>query len=219
MGQKLGSSCLVDYRKKRPNDPATSTKVNIILCTDTAHHAADHRRFGGHHRDRERVRSPQPRAPVPRPGTCCARRVGRRGFRLGRFEWICASLRPSDVVFCRCPSAAIPLCFLLVQAMKAEESPLKKLAIPAAVMPFLAPVAAFAAEGTGRVRFLFFMFLCRPCVCVCVSCCTHPVTTHLFASPVLYTCFLLRAIGNLFSPRLRNPTTKSTTSSTHPLPH
>jgi hypothetical protein len=26
-----------------------------------------------------------------------------------------------------------------------------KLAVPAAVLPFLAPVAAFAAEGTGRV--------------------------------------------------------------------
>ena len=40
-----------------------------------------------------------------------------------------------------------------LQAMKAE-SPLKKLVIPAAVMPFLAPVAAFAAEGTGRVSSL-----------------------------------------------------------------
>jgi hypothetical protein len=39
--------------------------------------------------------------------------------------------------------------------MKAEESPLKKLAIPAAMIPFLAPVAAFAAEGTGRVRFFY----------------------------------------------------------------
>ena len=34
--------------------------------------------------------------------------------------------------------------------MKAE-SPLKKLVVPAAVLPFLAPMAAMAAEGTGRV--------------------------------------------------------------------
>ena len=40
------------------------------------------------------------------------------------------------------------------QAMKAE-SPLKKLAVPAAMLPFLAPVAAFAAEGTGRVSSFF----------------------------------------------------------------
>ena len=37
-----------------------------------------------------------------------------------------------------------------MQAMKAE-SPLKKLVVPAAVVPFLAPMAAMAAEGTGRV--------------------------------------------------------------------
>ena len=35
--------------------------------------------------------------------------------------------------------------------MKMQPSFLKKLAIPAAVLPFLAPMAAFAAEGTGRV--------------------------------------------------------------------
>ena len=35
--------------------------------------------------------------------------------------------------------------------MKQESSPLKSLVIPAAVLPFLAPMAAFAAEGTGRV--------------------------------------------------------------------
>ena len=38
---------------------------------------------------------------------------------------------------------------ILIQAMKGE-SPFK-VALPAAVMPFVAPVAAFAAEGTGRV--------------------------------------------------------------------
>jgi hypothetical protein len=29
--------------------------------------------------------------------------------------------------------------------------PIKQLAIPAVVLPFLAPMAAMAAEGTGRV--------------------------------------------------------------------
>lgn len=38
-----------------------------------------------------------------------------------------------------------------VKAMKQESSPLKNLVIPAVVLPFLAPMAAFAAEGTGRV--------------------------------------------------------------------
>lgn len=37
------------------------------------------------------------------------------------------------------------------QTMKQESSPLKNLVVPAAVLPFLAPMAAFAAEGTGRV--------------------------------------------------------------------
>lgn len=37
--------------------------------------------------------------------------------------------------------------------MKQESSPLKNLVVPAAVLPFLAPMAAFAAEGTGRVSF------------------------------------------------------------------
>ena len=37
--------------------------------------------------------------------------------------------------------------------MKSESSPLKNLVVPAAVLPFLAPMAAFAAEGTGRVSF------------------------------------------------------------------
>ena len=36
--------------------------------------------------------------------------------------------------------------------MKQESSDFKKLAIPAVVLPFLAPMAALAAEGTGRVR-------------------------------------------------------------------
>ena len=36
-----------------------------------------------------------------------------------------------------------------MQAMKKDSA--VKLAVPAAVLPFLAPVAAFAAEGTGRV--------------------------------------------------------------------
>ena len=40
------------------------------------------------------------------------------------------------------------------QTMKQESSPLKSLVIPAAVLPFLAPMAAFAAEGTGRVSLL-----------------------------------------------------------------
>jgi hypothetical protein len=35
--------------------------------------------------------------------------------------------------------------------MKQESSPMKNLVVPAAVLPFLAPMAAFAAEGTGRV--------------------------------------------------------------------
>ena len=35
--------------------------------------------------------------------------------------------------------------------MKQESSPLKNLVVPAVVLPFLAPMAAFAAEGTGRV--------------------------------------------------------------------
>lgn len=35
--------------------------------------------------------------------------------------------------------------------MKMQPSFLKKLAVPAAILPFLAPMAAFAAEGTGRV--------------------------------------------------------------------
>ena len=37
------------------------------------------------------------------------------------------------------------------QSMKMEPSFFKKLVVPAAVLPFLAPMAAFAAEGTGRV--------------------------------------------------------------------
>ena len=40
------------------------------------------------------------------------------------------------------------------QSMKMEPSFFKKLVVPAAVLPFLAPMAAFAAEGTGRVSFL-----------------------------------------------------------------
>ena len=35
--------------------------------------------------------------------------------------------------------------------MKKETPSFKNLAIPAALLPFLAPMAAFAAEGTGRV--------------------------------------------------------------------
>ena len=38
--------------------------------------------------------------------------------------------------------------------MKMDSSFLKKLAVPAAVLPFLAPMAAFAAEGTGRVSLM-----------------------------------------------------------------
>ena len=41
--------------------------------------------------------------------------------------------------------------------MKAE-SPLKKLVVPAAVLPFLAPMAAMAAEGTGRVSVIHACF-------------------------------------------------------------
>jgi hypothetical protein len=37
--------------------------------------------------------------------------------------------------------------------MKMEPSFFKKLVVPAAVLPFLAPMAAFAAEGTGRVSY------------------------------------------------------------------
>ena len=39
--------------------------------------------------------------------------------------------------------------------MKQESSPFKKLAIPAVILPFLAPMAAFAAEGTGRVSHIY----------------------------------------------------------------
>jgi hypothetical protein len=38
--------------------------------------------------------------------------------------------------------------------MKMDSSFLKKFAVPAAVLPFLAPMAAFAAEGTGRVSLM-----------------------------------------------------------------
>ena len=38
--------------------------------------------------------------------------------------------------------------------MKTESSSPVSTIIPAAMIPFLAPIAAFAAEGTGRVRML-----------------------------------------------------------------
>ena len=190
-GTKIGRQLFSRLPQKATKRSSNINEVNSLLCTDTAHHAADHRRFGGHHRDRERVRSPWPRAPVPRPGTCCVRRVGRRGFRLGRFEWICASLRPSDVVFCRCPSAAIPSCFFLVQAMKAEESPLKKLAIPAAMIPFLAPVAAIVRTPSPLTCLLLFFSFSLAFCCV---------RSGIFSR---------RGLGTH-----RNPTTSSTTTST-----
>jgi hypothetical protein len=46
-----------------------------------------------------------------------------------------------------------------VKAMKQESSPLKNLVVPAAVLPFLAPMAAFAAEGTGRVSQLIHLYI------------------------------------------------------------
>jgi hypothetical protein len=48
--------------------------------------------------------------------------------------------------------------FVYVKAMKQESSPLKNLVVPAAVLPFLAPMAAFAAEGTGRVSQLIQLY-------------------------------------------------------------
>ena len=39
--------------------------------------------------------------------------------------------------------------------MKSNKLPLKNVAIPAALMPFVAPMASFAAEGTGRVSLIF----------------------------------------------------------------
>lgn len=41
--------------------------------------------------------------------------------------------------------------FIPIQSMKKETSIFNK-AIPAALIPFVAPIASFAAEGTGRVR-------------------------------------------------------------------
>ena len=38
-----------------------------------------------------------------------------------------------------------------------SESP-AKFALPAALIPFVAPVASFAAEGTGRVRLIFIFY-------------------------------------------------------------
>ena len=35
---------------------------------------------------------------------------------------------------------------------------MKKLVIPAVVLPFLAPMAAFAAEGTGRVSLTYTLW-------------------------------------------------------------
>ena len=40
--------------------------------------------------------------------------------------------------------------------MKKESSPMK-VAIPAAVLSLIGPVAAFAAEGTGRVSILYLI--------------------------------------------------------------
>ena len=44
--------------------------------------------------------------------------------------------------------------------MKAENSNVGKFAIPAAAMTILAPVAAFAAEGTGRVSLVANSIIC-----------------------------------------------------------
>ena len=41
--------------------------------------------------------------------------------------------------------------------MKTESSSPVSTIIPAAMIPFLAPIAAFAAEGTGRVRMLLMV--------------------------------------------------------------
>ena len=89
--------------------------------------------------------------------------------------WFCSLYR--DII--PCPHSWVNNILTIIQAMKSE-SPLKGAAPFAAMMPFLAPLATYAAEGTGRVCSTPSPLLC--------SCPLRPsaLTTQDFSLPLTF---------------------------------